>query len=131
MNSADICTMQAVMGQHIQALVSGVQLKNTGALGATQLHCLGRNDLQHTVQVEGGGNNPSDTVNGRQFMNFATQLLISLLVEASILAVNRDNARYYLQEVDLLAGEIARLRRLHTDDTDQTFDVAEKDNRQG
>src|SRR5579883_2319555 len=76
MNPTDIRTMQAIMGQHIQALVSGVQLKNTGALGATQLHCLGRNDLQHTVQVEGGGNNPSDTVNGRQFMNFATQLLI-------------------------------------------------------
>ena len=64
-------------------------------------------------------------------MHFTPQLLIGLLVEASILDIDSDDTRHNLDKVDFIARKLARLRRLHTDHTYQALGVAEENDGQG
>src|SRR5260370_36336275 len=128
MNTADISAVQAVVSQHVQMLARGVKLKNTRALSTTQLYGLGSNDLQYAVQVESRCNNAGHAVNGCQFVNFAAQLLIGLFIEAAILAIDRDNSRHNLQEVDLLTRKFTRLGGVYAHHANQAINVAGTDN---
>src|SRR5579875_153851 len=131
MDIANIGPMQSIMSQNVQALGRRIEHKNARALGPAQLYCLGRNNLQDTIQVKRGGDNTSYAVDCRQFMNLAAELLICLLVKPSILAIDRNNTGHNFKKVYLFTGKIARLHRLHADYADQTLHVTKEDDWQG
>jgi hypothetical protein len=93
----------------MEILFIGIQSEDTRALSSTEMNCLGCNDLQNFVQVERGGDDRRNAVYGSQFMHFASQLLICLLIELPVLNVDSKDTSDDLHEVNIFAGKVARV----------------------
>src|SRR5215471_12890548 len=125
----DTGIIKTIMSHDIEILFLNVQLKNARAFSSTELDRLGRDNLQHTIQFESRGYYSGDTVNGSQFMHFASKLFIGLLIESPIFAINGNNTSDDLNKILLPRGEVSRYKRLDADYTDQTFNCTEENNR--
>src|SRR2546421_294492 len=66
-----------------------------------------------------------------QFVDFAAQLFVCLLIESPIFDVDGDDTGNDLQEVSLRGGKFTRVGRLNADDADETLFVAKEDDRYG
>src|SRR5579884_1128960 len=70
-------------------------------------------------------------MNGGKLMHLAPKLLVGLLVQASILNIDRNNASDNLDKTDLVARKIARLTSEDANDSNQALSIAEENDRQG
>src|SRR5438105_10647022 len=121
--------VESIMSNDVQVLPIGVQLKDAGTLSPGEMDCLGSNDLQHFIQVKGRSNDRGDAVNGGQFVDFAAQLFVCLLIKSPIFDVDGDDTGNDLQEVSLRASKFTRVDRLDADDANETHGVAKEDDR--
>ena len=79
-------------------------------------------EREHLVEVEGRGEDVRDLEQRRYFTQFA----VGFALETALLDDSGDLVRDRLQEVDLLAAEVARLHGLHVHHPD---DLVARDNR--
>src|SRR6266446_1595371 len=126
-NIAHIRAIEAIEGKYLKMLLLRIQLEDTRTLCTAQLYRLRGDNLEHAVQFQGGSDDGGHAVNGGEFMHFAPQLFIGLFVESPIFAVDGDNTRNYFDEIHFFRGKIARFEALHTDDADESLDIAKKD----
>src|SRR5579872_947535 len=112
----------------MELLCPSIKFKNTRTLGTGEMYRLCRNNLQYLIQIERRGNDGGDAMQRRQFVNFAAQLLIGLLIQMSIFNIDCDDARDHLKKVAFLAGEFAAIEGLYAYDANQALNIAKVDN---
>ena len=66
-------------------------------------------------------------MNSGQFVDFAPQLFVCLLIESSIFDVDGDDTCNHLQEVSLRVGKFTQVLRLDADDANETLCIAKED----
>src|SRR5689334_18631836 len=70
-------------------------------------------------------------MDGGELVYFASQLLVGLLIESPIFAIDSNDPCDDFNKIHLLCGEVSRLERLDADDSYQPFYGAEENDRNG